>query len=348
MKLLLPSLPCTLHASRGCRYRDIQQLTNTTCRSSILPPLSSCHTSRRQVRSFRKELIQKQQRWPPLSSGRNLSTSTHTAAVDVKKNTPNTPESGNERKQPGNNSKRDQEGEKDAATLSHQVRLLMRRVPHSVAIITAADRCTPPQGKPIFRGMTVSSFNTVTLDPEPVVSFNVRRPSETLNALQSSGRFLVHLLAPSAATAKLARDFSRGNEYLQLYKDGLGEFEFGVITPWQQQQQTTTTDECDYLPILRRNSRSQGGKDFAQEELVVDFPFIFECKYLPQQAIQVHDHTIVLGSVVRVLEQPQLQRQLTAGDADDDSSSQLPKKKEDNDFCLTYADTRFWKMGEQI
>lgn len=240
----------------------------------------------------------------------------------------------------------------------------MRRVPHPVAIITASDRrALPPDSnkKPIFRGMTVSSFNTVTLSPEPVVSFNVRRPSETLNALQSSGRFLVHLLAPSAATAKLARDFSRGNENLQLYqKGGMGEFEFGGVNYGDD-------NEEEPLPILRRNNKktknneNSKGTLLAQEsesesESVIDFPFIFECKYLPQQAIQVYDHTIVLGSVVRVIEQqhqhqhqqpqPQPQPQSTTGIQ---QQNKIKEKEEGNEFfCLTYADTRFWKMGDQI
>lgn len=256
------------------------------------------------------------------------------------------PESRNEKAQElrnnnTTNTNRDQQQHGDASSLSHKVRLLMRRVPHPVAIITASDRRAPSRDgnkKPIFRGMTVSSFNTVTLTPEPVVSFNVRRPSETLNALQSSGRFLVHLLAPSAATAKLARDFSRGNENLQLYQQGrMGEFEFGGIINYGDDG-----DDHGALPILRRNKKNDHSKEtlLAQDsESVIDFPFIFECKYLPQQAIQVYDHTIVLGSVVRVIE-PQQQRQ------------QQDKKKEEEEstdfFCLTYADTRFWKMGDQI
>lgn len=266
------------------------------------------------------------------------------------------PDSSNEKKEQGNSS--NEEFEEDAASLSHQVRLLMRRVPHPVAIITASDRHVS-QDKPIFRGMTVSSFNTVTLSPEPIVSFNVRRPSETLNALQSSGRFLVHLLAPSVATAKLARDFSRGNENLQFYKQGLKEFEFGVLPA----SQNATNDGSLLLPILRR--RNTMGRELAQEqheeqEPVIDFPFIFECKYLPQQAIEIHDHTIVLGSVIRVLQRPQQHPQRTRGqiqlatgqnkrsDGGSSLSSSSQLRKDDNGFCLTYADTRFWKMGDQI
>lgn len=205
--------------------------------------------------------------------------------------------------------------------LSHQVRLLMRRVPHPVAIITASSSSSSKEGKPVrlFRGMTVSSFNTVTLSPTPVVAFNVRRPSQTLNALQSSALFCVHLLASTDATARLARDFSRGNENLHL-SENQGEFEFA--TPPSKSDAVE-----DELPILRRKG---GVATFDGPE---DFPFVFECEYLSGKAVDIHDHTIVLGRVVRVHLPPESASGSSGGG---------------KDFCLTYADARFWKMGEEI
>lgn len=200
----------------------------------------------------------------------------------------------------------------------------MRQVPHPVAIITATDCSNSNNGQKAFRGMTVSSFNTVTLYPEPVISFNVKRPSETLNALQASGRFLVHLLAPSAATAKLARDFSKGNANLHI-SSGEGEFEFS--------SSGSATDEAGAPapPLLRRRRLEE-----SSESQTVDFPFVFECRLIPQK-IEVQDHTIVLGTVVRVLEQPRPDRADSTGDG-----------HSPEDLCLTYADTRFWRMGENV
>lgn len=192
----------------------------------------------------------------------------------------------------------------------------MRRVPYPVAIITATDP-TGSADTSSFRGMTVSSFNTVTLSPTPIISFNVRRPSETLTALLASGRFLVHLLAPGPETATLARDFSKGNTTLATMLSGHGDFEFGALEVDSQGEV-----ESRPLPLLRR--RENRGK-----EGVVDFPFVFECALLPQQ-IHVHDHSIVLGSVVRVVEGERV---------DGDEADRL---------CLAYADTKFWKMGKQI
>ncbi|RAL17173.1 flavin reductase family protein [Aspergillus homomorphus CBS 101889] len=193
--------------------------------------------------------------------------------------------------------------------LSTQIRLLMRQVPYPVAIITSTDphahahtsqTSTTSEISSSFRGMTVSSFNTVTLHPNPIISFNVRRPSETLSALQSSGRFLVHLLAPNPRTAALARDFSRGNRQRHGRR------------PHNPSADRDATDEA------------------AAEE---DFPFVFECRVLPQ-SVQVQDHTIVVGTVVRAI--------AAQGHA-------LPlQQQEAKGLCLTYADTRFWEMGREI
>lgn len=214
-----------------------------------------------------------------------------------------------------------------APPLSERVRLLMRRVPYPVAIITATDP-SGPQDTTSFRGMTVSSFNTVTLTPHPVISFNVRRPSETLNALLASGRFLVHLLAPGPATATLARDFSKGNTTLTDMLTGHGEFEFNA---WRATADAGNSDGeggVGPLPILRR--KADGGSD--------DFPFVFECTLHPQK-IDVHDHCIVLGTIVRAIEGT--------------TSASLPEETgagehSPNRLCLTYANTKFWKMGSEV
>lgn len=208
-------------------------------------------------------------------------------------------------------------------SLPDQIRLLMRRVPYPVAIITTTDPHThnhkDTQIEHSYRGMTVSSFSTVTLHPEPVVSFNVKRPSETLNALLSSGRFLVHLLAPAKPTADLARDFSMGNHNLSIL-DGESDFGFAAHA------QTGNEKESERpLPLLRRRVESRG---------IVDFPFVFECRLLPQQ-IEVFDHTIVLGRVVDTILQCPL-------------DAEVKGQTDSGELCLTYANTKFWEMGHEI
>ncbi|RJE17595.1 oxidoreductase [Aspergillus sclerotialis] len=203
----------------------------------------------------------------------------------------------------------------------------MRRVPYPVSIITATDPTpshhhhhnsnNPPELS--YRGMTVSSFNTVTLIPEPVISFNVKRPSETLTALRSSGRFLAHLLAPNKATATLARDFSKGNHNLTIL-DGKGEFEFVGV---DVESSHGGDGRKLKLPILRRRGANP-------PDGMEDFPFVFECRVMDKE-MEVYDHTIVLATVVRALVEPPG----VVGEGR-------------KDLCLTYADTRFWGAGREI
>lgn len=266
----------------------------------------------------------------------------------------------------------------------------MRGVPHPVAIITATQietqfRTTSCNGSAAysFKGMTVSSFNTVTLSPEPIISFNVRRPSETLAALTSSGRFLVHLLAPTCSAAALARHFSRGNQNLSAVFGGgsssgtHAEFEFTSYFPSLDDH--VVVADCRTaparlpLPALRRRRRACSAMDLSQSEKelqaeaavaedddsvesdetkrndrndqkgVVDFPFIFECVLHPQQ-LNVYDHTVVLGTVVKCL--PQQQQPQPRPRAADNRETDSPMSSAS--LCLTYADTRFWKMGTHL
>ncbi|CAG8906053.1 unnamed protein product [Penicillium egyptiacum] len=215
-----------------------------------------------------------------------------------------------------------------STSISDQVRLLMRRVPYPVAIITATDP-SGPENTTSFRGMTVSSFSTVTLTPHPVISFNVRRPSETLSALLASRRFLVHLLAPGPATATLARDFSKGNVTLAAMLRGHGEFEFTTLPTENEQGHPQRP-----LPILKRRAEAVAANDG------VDFPFVFECTLHPQK-IDVHDHSIVLGTVVRAIE----------GSKSVSVPGQCGKVLDEHSperLCLTYANTKFWKMGVEL
>ncbi|KLJ06190.1 hypothetical protein EMPG_10371 [Blastomyces silverae] len=236
--------------------------------------------------------------------------------------------------------------------IGDQVRLLMRRVPHPVAIITSTDPKSPT-AQTAFRGMTVSSFNTVTLYPETIVSFNVKLPSETFNAIVASSRFLVHLLAPTDATARLARDFSRGNANVMLADERERFFKFvpmsgGDDGGWVPS--SIAKGEPPRLALIGHAAEMQvGGKssirtgkegaDASSTTTPITtadyFPFIFECQYLPQ-SVKVGNHVIILGRVVNII------RQEAVG-ASDPAEAHSPEH-----LCLTYADTRFWKIGENI
>ncbi|KAM0136631.1 hypothetical protein ACHAP3_004377 [Botrytis cinerea] len=168
--------------------------------------------------------------------------------------------------------------------LALDVRQVMRNVPHSVVILTTPN-LNANSGEPSIAAaaMTLSSFTTLTLSPEPIITFNIKRPSRTLDALKalypagsasSSAKdkpdrwFHIHILEANASGAQLANYFSRGGPMLPedhklVYSPGTVS---GVTTRGIRQ-----TFQCEML----RNHENSGFLD-------------------------VGDHTLVFGKVMRI------------------------------------------------
>jgi len=66
-------------------------------------------------------------------------------------------------------------------------RAALGRFPTGVTVITAAPEGMPPVG------LTVSSFNSVSLDP-PLVVWSLSRNSSSLKAIEQSDRYVIHVL----------------------------------------------------------------------------------------------------------------------------------------------------------
>lgn len=110
--------------------------------------------------------------------------------------------------------------------LPTSMRRLMRIVPHPVTVITTTTRQIhekPEENEDLpiqdFRGMTISSFNTVTLDPVPIITFNIRNPSSTLDAIKHNGFFLLHLLTQSPHGRSIAETFAKGNGVGEIHEE---------------------------------------------------------------------------------------------------------------------------------
>ncbi|KZZ89022.1 Flavin reductase-like, FMN-binding protein [Ascosphaera apis ARSEF 7405] len=228
--------------------------------------------------------------------------------------------------------------ESSKAAITTDLRYMMRHVPHPVAIITA----TNPSAKTLketYRGMTVSTYNTVTLYPEPVISFNVKTPSETYNAICQSKRFLVHLLSPKPSTARLARDFARGNEYLDPEH---ASCMFNFVSPDYEKnsKQLIAVNEGEPPMLMLKGSmaRHSSGNLGAKEDTAdtPDFPFILECRSLPQN-LRVGSHVVVLGRVMRILRPGERK-----------TSDDPTRNHSVDELCLAYADTRFWQVAKTI
>jgi len=155
------------------------------------------------------------------------------------------------------------------------IRFLMRRVPHSVAVITSnMPRHNLPEG---FCGMTVSSFNTVCLEPKVIVSFNIKRPSATYEAIEASGQFNVHLINSTSQGAAIAELFATGRGR-ETFKDVQQRNDDSEVV-----SSTTSNDElAEREPDLLRSNNVM---------------FTLQCKLL-DQTLKVADHVIVLGEVL--------------------------------------------------
>lgn len=101
----------------------------------------------------------------------------------------------------------------DTNPLSKSVRLLMRTQPHSLCAVVSSDASNlPAQQSAPLSALLVSSFNTVTLSPRPYVSFNIKTPSTTLDAIRASRSFTVSGLGQKAVAEAFVTSRAKAKE----------------------------------------------------------------------------------------------------------------------------------------
>ncbi|KAI8350297.1 flavin reductase like domain-containing protein [Mortierella sp. GBAus27b] len=83
-----------------------------------------------------------------------------------------------------------EEATDDKAT-SEKLRRVLRKVPFPVVVVSTAS----PNDPSIRRGITVSSFTSISLQPIPLVAFCVKLPSRASSVLHESGQFVVQFLS---------------------------------------------------------------------------------------------------------------------------------------------------------
>ena len=154
--------------------------------------------------------------------------------------------------------------------LSHSVRKAMRSVPHPVAIITSSETLNEEGASIAHRGLTVSSFNTVTLDPTPIVSFNIKAPSSTYDAIQKSKKFIVHIPAANLVGSRMASLFANPSENpFDAQRDLL-------LEDFQQ-------DDSNEPPLL---------------QVKAAFSFAVHCDLLKE--VNIGDHYVVFGKATGI------------------------------------------------
>lgn len=157
--------------------------------------------------------------------------------------------------------------------LGQRVRKLMRHVAHPVAIVTSI---SPVQT--IDVGATISSFNTVSLEPDTVVSIHLRLPSSTFEAISDSQIFNLHIMREGPESASLAALFTKGN----------GEAGFRLLerdTQYIAGQLGGVQAKAPFLQSLR---------DKPSDAIILS---MLECEYMSSLTVKVGDVAVVFGKV---------------------------------------------------
>ncbi|KAF7196070.1 Uncharacterized protein HII31_02471 [Pseudocercospora fuligena] len=162
------------------------------------------------------------------------------------------------------------------AKLSEDIRMISRALSHPVVHISAKDPLAERHGVlGKARGLTISSFNTITLAPEPIISFNIKVPSRTWDAIYASQKLRVSILAATTRGAAIAHAFT------QPYEQPSEPFEkllnARVTTLMHNKSKKSP-------PIIWDNV---GGGILAS----------MQAHLLPDKCVQVGDHVVVVAKV---------------------------------------------------
>ncbi|ORY79452.1 flavin reductase like domain-domain-containing protein [Protomyces lactucae-debilis] len=101
----------------------------------------------------------------------------------------------------------------EKSALCLETKHIFSRVPQPIAIVTAAlPSATTSTGgvHESARAITLSSLTCLSLEPEPLVTFNVKLPSRALDVIRAAGKLVVNLLLTySTEHVELARKFAK-------------------------------------------------------------------------------------------------------------------------------------------
>lgn len=97
----------------------------------------------------------------------------------------------------------------NSSLLKAQFKKVFQGMPSPVAIITTSVSSNAPISD--YHGLTVSSMTSLSLNPDPLILFNVMVPSRSSESLKAFDLFGVHLLKPSSYSIDLVRKFSQGH-----------------------------------------------------------------------------------------------------------------------------------------
>jgi flavin reductase (DIM6/NTAB) family NADH-FMN oxidoreductase RutF len=165
--------------------------------------------------------------------------------------------------------------------LSDNMRSALRHVTQPVALVTSfmasAGSLKDADKRALSRGVTVSSLCTVTLHPKPVVSFNLRVPSRSWDAISASGFLRVHLLKASPEGATAAHVFTL--PYEQSHEPFKHLTEKGGHMSYPRTRNPAKVPEIIWPEAIHAN---------------------FVAKVLREKCIEVGDHMIIVAEVIKM------------------------------------------------
>lgn len=192
---------------------------------------------------------------------------------------------------------------------SETLRLVLREIPHSVVVVTAArESVSSPwlkNGRPHvdFCGATISSMTSVTLGPPAIISFNLKTPSTTLDSILKNKEFRVHMLTANRDGAEVANSFIK-HKHEQAF-DHLRESGRLIGTG------------AGYQEVPPPTIHGPGIRGYLL------------CTVLEDKCIQVGDHMVVIARI-------------------DGVRPRGYEKLPDSMGCLMYSDQKYKKHGDAL
>lgn len=163
--------------------------------------------------------------------------------------------------------------------MSHLFRQAMQKLSYPTMIVTAGiQKGTKPVD---FHGLTISSMTSLSINPKPLIQFNIKTPSSTSTDIKRNRLFAIHFLEPTSNNIDLARHFSRGTKDI-------------LTNPF-----STLVADKDYM--LYSNDEL-GPKDVVIP-LLNKTGKILICN--SKNIFTVQDHEIWVGEVLKILAEPE-------------------------------------------
>lgn len=218
---------------------------------------------------------------------------------------------------------------KDVAQLGEDVRVALRPLSHPVVLVASQahqneskDGVTadsPGKAKvskhiAVCRGVTVSSFNTVTLQGDPIVSFNLKIPSRSWDAIAETGSLRIHLLSATPTGAAIADAFTKPwkhpyDGFLEVKKTGASVIAHHSENP----------------PLI-----------YHKEGVIAQI----RAKLMPEKCVEVGDHIIVVARITGC--------HVVGENGAKAAPSEMDKEFWENIEGLAYAKQGYKTLGQEL